>query len=54
MPVGFGRRIDCTAVQNYGKYRKMFSHDMAQRTVRFEPAGLDAVESFAKEMIVYA
>ena len=44
-----GGRINCTAVQDYDKYRKIFRDEVAKHIVRFELAHLDAILAFAEE-----
>ncbi|KAH6873406.1 FAD dependent oxidoreductase [Thelonectria olida] len=44
-----GGRINCTAIQDYDKYRKRYGHDDAVQIVRFELAHLDAIHDFVRE-----
>ncbi|CAG9954651.1 unnamed protein product [Clonostachys rosea f. rosea IK726] len=44
-----GGRINCTAVQDYAKYRKIFGKEKAVQIVRFELAHFNAIYEFAKE-----
>ncbi|KAK5203324.1 hypothetical protein LTR41_010967 [Exophiala xenobiotica] len=45
-----GGRIDCTAVQDFGKYRRLFGRESAIRIVRFELVHLQAVKSLVESL----
>ncbi|KND93284.1 hypothetical protein TOPH_02350 [Tolypocladium ophioglossoides CBS 100239] len=44
-----GGRINCTAVQDFEKYRRLYGHDVAVKIVRFELAHLDAIQTMIRE-----
>lgn len=44
-----GGRINCTAIQDYDKYRRIYGDDHAAQIVRFELAHFDAIHDFARD-----
>ncbi|CAH0020090.1 unnamed protein product [Clonostachys rhizophaga] len=44
-----GGRINCTAIQDYDKYRRIYGDEHAAQIVRFELAHFDAIHDFARD-----